>query len=112
VGIFSLLAGLGLFVYMVRRVGLGNIGANIRMFGMWFLLIICISGLRQLLRTWAWYFSIEAQARKISMLDLFNIKLIGDTITDLTFAGPFLGEPAKALVASAHLPASHRALRD
>lgn len=104
VGILSLLVGLGLFVYMVQKVGLGNLGTNLRTFGVWFLLIIGISGLRQLLRTWAWYFSIEAEARKISMLDLFNIKLIGDTITDLTFAGPFLGEPAKAMVASSRLP--------
>jgi hypothetical protein len=52
----------------------------------------------------SWYHSIEASQRRIGFGDLFKIRLIGETVTDLTLAGPFLGEPVKALIASSQLP--------
>lgn len=106
ISLVSLLGGLALFLYLVDRTGPGRILEQIEGFGWFFGLILLISGGRHLLRTLAWHYSLEPQYRRISLWGLFNIRLMGEAITDLTFAGPFLGEPMKALAASRHLPAT------
>jgi hypothetical protein len=106
ISLASLLAGLALFVYLVHRTGPGRILDQIEQFGWFFGLVLLISGVRQLLRTLSWHFSLEPEYRRIPLWRLFNIRLMGEAITDLTFAGPLLGEPMKALAASRQLPAT------
>ena len=99
-----LLAGLALFVYLIYKTGVGNVIAGVQLFGAGFLLLLIISGVRHVLRTVAWYYSIEQKHRRVSFVDLFKMRLIGEAISDLTFAGPVLGETAKTLAASTRMP--------
>jgi hypothetical protein len=99
-----LMAGLGLFAFLVYRTGVRTIISNIELFGAYFPLLLMISGTRQVVRTFAWRYCIEREHRGVSLLELFKLRLVGDAITDLTFAGPVLGETAKTYAAGEHMP--------
>ena len=99
-----LVAGLALFAFLVYRTGLRTIASNIKVFGGYFLLLLLISGMRQVLRTFTWRYCIEREHRQVSLWELFKLRLVGDAITDLTFAGPVLGETAKTYAAAEHMP--------
>lgn len=99
-----LLVGSVLFAFLVYRTGIHTIVSKLELFGAYFLLLLLISGVRQVLRTFAWRYCIEREHRQVSLLELFKLRLIGDAITDLTFAGPVLGETAKTYAAAVHMP--------
>ncbi len=99
-----LLVGSILFAFLVYHTGIHTIVSKLELFGAYFLLLLLISGLRQVLRTVAWRYCIEREHRQVSLLELFKLRLVGDAITDLTFAGPVLGETAKTYATGAHMP--------
>jgi Lysylphosphatidylglycerol synthase TM region len=105
----ALLAGLGIFVLLIVRTGPGTIAARIWEFGAGFLLLILISGVRHILRTIAWYHSIEPGERQVRFRDLFGIRMVGEAVTDLTFLGPLLGETVKGLTLSQRISPEHSA---
>lgn len=102
--LFWLFIGLALFAFLVYRTGLHTIISNIELFGVYFLVLLLISGLRQVVRTFAWRLCIDPEHRQVSLVELFKLRLVGDAITDLTFAGPVLGETAKTYAAGEHMP--------
>ena len=99
-----LVIGLALFAFLVYRTGIGTILSNIKLFGYYFLILLLISGTRQVLRAFAWRYCIEREHRQVSLFELFKLRLVGDAITDLTVAGPVLGETAKTYAAAEHMP--------
>jgi len=107
IGLLSLLAGVALFIYLVIKTGSSTILSEIRLFKANFLLLLLTSGIRQCFRTVAWNRCIEQDHRNLSFLDLFQIRLAAETITGLTFAGPFLGETAKAYVVAKRMPLAY-----
>lgn len=106
VGVAVTLVALALFVYLVSTTGLATILGNIRLLGSTMLLLVAIAATRQVLRTIAWQLCIEPGKRTVSFLELSLIRLAGESITALTFAGPLLGETAKAVVVSRRMPAA------
>lgn len=107
ISLLGLLAGLVLFVYLIQETGVGAIFGAIRLMGASFLLLLLLAGARQYVRAIAWYHSIEPAEREIGLWELFRIRLVGEAVTDLTIAGPFLGETTKALIVSRRLPVAH-----
>jgi hypothetical protein len=105
--LIALLIGLGLFVLLIARTGPSTILATVRNFGTGFLLLILISGMRHVLRTVAWYRSIEPDHRQVTLVDLFNIRLAAEAVSDLTFLGPVLGETVRTAEASKRLSAPY-----
>lgn len=105
-GIFLLL-GIALFVYVVNRVGLDDILASIRLIGFGIVAVLLVSAVRHLLRALAWLYCIEEGHRQISVFHLFNVRMAGDALKLLSFTGPFLGEPAKAVLVRKQLPMVH-----
>ena len=99
-----LLVGSVLFAFLVYRTGIHTIVSKLELFGAYFLVLLLISGARQVLRTFAWRYCIEREHRHVGLLELFKLRLVGDAITDLTFAGPVLGETAKTYATGAHMP--------
>jgi hypothetical protein len=100
VALVSLLAGSALFIFLIEKTGPSLIVTNIRLMGAGFLLILFTSGVRHLLRTISWYCCIEQDHRHVRLRDLVMVRLAGESLTDLTFAGPLLGETAKSLAIS------------
>jgi len=96
-------AGL-LFVYLVKRAGLGQIAAGIRNLGMGFVLILAISSLRQVVRSIAWMLCVEGPAR-LRFPDALRARLMGDAIGNvLPFASFIVSEPAKPALIRDRLP--------
>jgi len=102
-GVLTAIAGLALLVFVVWRVGVAEIAADIRQVGWGLLLIIVIGGLRFLLRAAAWRLCLDPP-HTMSLGNAFAAVICGDTIGNLTPLGPLVGEPAKAALVSRHVP--------
>lgn len=98
------LASLALFVYALRRTGIGTILDSARALGVGFVWLILLSGLRHALRTVAWHASIEPDTPRPGLLSLFALRLAGEGLNVATPAGPLLGESLKVWAASKHMP--------
>jgi hypothetical protein len=82
-------------VWVVLRVGVGEIAADVRQVGWGFAIIVAIGGLRFLLRAAAWRLCLDPPHR-LRLRDAFAAVVCGDAIGNLTPLGPLVGEPAKA----------------
>ena len=89
--------GCGLFAYLLIRLGPGEILSLLLRIGWGFLLIIVIYTGYNLVRANALAKCIAIEERS-SYWDLIEIRLMGEAVQYLTFTGPFLAEPAKALL--------------
>lgn len=92
-----LAAGCVLFVYLLIRLGPGAILALLARLGWSFLLMLAIYAGYNLLRAAALGLCIATGSRP-SFLELAAIRAAGEAVQYLTFTGPFLAEPAKALL--------------
>src|SRR5437870_10194628 len=94
-GVISLLIGLALFAYFVKKAGIGQILEGITRLGAGFLLVIAVSSVRQIARSTAWVLCMEAPF-KLRFRDAFRARVMGDAIGNiLPFAGFLVSEPAK-----------------
>lgn len=93
--IISLLIGIALFIYLLRQTGISEIAARVQTLGAGFLLILAISAVRQLARSYAWLRCMSDDERSIGLWAVLRARLAGDALADLTAAGPVLGEPIK-----------------
>lgn len=102
--IASLIAGLALLVYLIKRTGLDEIARYFQLMGWGFAGILALSAVRNLLRAGSWYFSIDPCHRDVSFWSLTQVMLAGEAIKYLTATGPLLGEPAKAAMVRRQVP--------
>jgi hypothetical protein len=103
-GLWWTLVGAALFAYLIYRTGIGVIYDNIRFFGWNFVILILITGSRQFMRAVAWRYCFEPRDRNVGLFELFSIRLLGEAVSDLTFAGPVLGETAKVMAIGKRIP--------
>ena len=96
--------GVGLFIGLIYRSGPNLVFTEAKQVGWGVALLVLTCGARYFVRTVAWFFSIEPQARKLGLFDLFKIRLAGETFGELMIAGLVVGESAKAIAASFWLP--------
>ena len=97
--------GVVVFAALVYETGPATILASVRACGSAFLVLIALTGVRHLLRTLAWRTCIEPGRRIVAFVDLFGIRLAAEAVTDLTFAGPVLGESVKELTVARRMDA-------
>src|SRR6185295_18832159 len=103
-GVISLLLGLALFGYFVRKAGVSQILEGITRLGAGFLLVIAISSIRQIARSYAWTLCMEAPYR-LRFRDAFRARVMGDAIGNiLPFAGFLVSEPAKPALIRDRVP--------
>ena len=95
VSFLSAAAGVVLLGYLLRRAGVGTVVQAIRLLGAGFLALLILSGIRHYLRAIAWRCCVDPEARPQRLFDLVTLRLIGESATDLSPAGPFLGETVK-----------------
>jgi hypothetical protein len=94
-GLLTAAGGLALLVWVVQRVGVAAIAANVRQVGWGLTAIVAIGGLRFLLRAVAWRLCLDPP-HTLRLRDAFAAVICGDAIGNLTPLGPLVGEPAKA----------------
>ncbi len=97
-------AGLGLFFYLIWRIGFDVLLANISRFGVWFLAIIAIGASWLFFQTWAWSIIQNAFFKKVPFLSLFRIKIIGDALNVLLPSASLGGEAARAYLLKKAVP--------
>jgi hypothetical protein len=95
VSFVAAVAGIALLGYLLRRAGVSTVVQAIRLLGAGFLVLLFLSGIRHCLRVIAWRCCVNPGAPPQRLLDLFALRLIGASVTDLSPAGPFLGETVK-----------------
>lgn len=94
-GVITAAGGLALLVWVVVRVGVAEITADVRQVGWGLALIVGLGGFRFLLRAAAWRLCLDPPHR-LHLRDAFAAVICGDAIGNLTPLGPLVGEPAKA----------------
>jgi hypothetical protein len=92
------IVGVVLFVYAVQVTGgIGSISVALTAMGWWFPLAFLTTIVAQWLRTVAWCLICD---RRYSFRSLARARLIGEALSYVSFAGPLLGDPAKAALLS------------
>jgi hypothetical protein len=101
---FAAVAGIALLGYLLRRAGVSTVVQAIRLLGAGFLALLFLSGIRQCLRAIAWRCCVDPGAPPQRLLDLFALRLMGESVTDLSPAGPILGETIRVWAVSKTIP--------
>jgi uncharacterized membrane protein YbhN (UPF0104 family) len=102
-GVVFAVAGALLFAYFVWRAGPVEVWNNISKIGAGFLLILVLSGLRFVVRAYAWTLCFEAPHR-LGLWHAFEAYLIGDTAGNIVPLGIVVSEPAKAALVRERVP--------
>src|SRR5947208_7135343 len=103
-GVLFALAGLALFAYFVKKAGVAQIADGIRRLGAGFVLIIAISAIRHIVRSFAWTLCMEPPYR-LRFWDALRARLMGDAIGNiLPFASFVISEPAKPALIRDRVP--------
>src|SRR6266853_4977985 len=105
VSIVSAVASIALLGYLLRRTGVNTVVQALRLLGAGFFVLLILSGIRHGLRAIAWRFCVDPGAHPQRFWDLFTLRLMGESVTDLSPAGPFLGESIKIWAASKSISA-------
>jgi|SRR5262245_11710100 len=90
----SAIIGFALFIYVINRTGLTEIWVRVNSLGAGFLLILAVSSIRYLSRSFAWMRCMAPDDRRVGFLSLWRARVAGEAIGDLTF-GPVIAEPMK-----------------
>lgn len=99
-----LILGLVLFVALLDRVGGRTILQQCLQMGWYFLLVLLVSSGRYLCRTVAWRYAFAPERELPPFVEMFQVRMAGDTLNYLTFLGPLVGEPAKAALLRREVP--------
>lgn len=103
-GIVFALLGLLLFAYFVRKAGVSEILVGIKRLGVGFLLILAISSIRQIARSFAWIRCLESP-HKLRFRDAFAARVMGDALGNIIpLASVAVAEPSKAAFVTHRLP--------
>src|SRR5436309_2926220 len=103
VGIIFALLGLLLFAFFVWKAGTKEIADGIKKLGAGFLLIILVSGLRYVVRTFGWILCFDGEER-LRFRDAFRAYIVGDAMGNLTPLGLVASEPTKAALVRDRVP--------
>jgi len=101
--VFSLL-GFLLFCYFIKRAGPGQILDGIKKLGAGFLLILAISSIRHIARSFSWMLCFDGTER-LKFWDALRGRLMGDALGNLVgFANVLVSEPAKPAMIRDRVP--------
>ncbi len=104
-GIIFAALGTLLFAYYIWRAGPRDIWQNMRSLGAGFLLVLAISGVRPLVRAFAWTRCFEAPQR-LRWRDALRAYLAGDALGNVMPLGIVVSEPTKAALVRDRVPLS------
>src|SRR5713226_954187 len=103
-GIVFTVAGLLLFVYFVRKAGVGQILDGIKKLGFGFVLILAISSIRHIVRSLSWMLCFDGPDR-LRFWDALRGRLMGDALGNIVGIANFLvSEPAKPAMIRDRVP--------
>lgn len=100
------IAGLGvsLFAFLIWKVGLSTFVENMRTLSWGLVALICVGGLSHVVKTCAWWFAFDREHRTVPFPRMLKVRLAGEAVGQLSFAGPLLGEATRALMVRSAVP--------
>ncbi|HEY3042247.1 MAG TPA: lysylphosphatidylglycerol synthase transmembrane domain-containing protein [Pyrinomonadaceae bacterium] len=103
-GILFALLGLLLFAYFVRKAGIPEIIVGIKRLGLGFLLVLAISVIRQMVRSFSWTRCFESPY-SLRFRDAFAARVMGDALGNIVpLASVAVSEPSKAAFVTNRVP--------
>lgn len=96
--------GVGLFAFLIWKVGLLTFVENMHALGWGLVALICVGGLSHVVKTCAWWFTFDREHRIIPFPRMLKVRLAGEAVGQLSFAGPLLGETTRALMVRPAVP--------
>lgn len=96
--------GIGLFILLVRSVGLTQVVSNIARIGWGFAAVVAVGGMSHTVKTWAWRFTLPPEHRRVPFLWTLRVRLAGEAVSQLSFAGQVFGETTRALMMRSQVP--------
>lgn len=103
--VFLIVGGI-LLAFLIHKIGLDTIVANIRDVGWWFVPIFCMGSGWYLLYTVAWRQFLGRLDGNISLWELFRIKITGEAVNTLTPANFLGGDPMRVYLLKKNFPAT------
>ena len=103
VGIIFAAIGILLFAFFVWKAGTKEIADGIKKLGAGFLLVLVVSGIRYIVRTFGWMLCFEGPER-VRFRDAFRAYVVGDAMGNLTPLGIVASEPTKAALVKDRVP--------
>jgi len=97
-------AGLGLFAWLISRIGTAALVEHVGRFGPWFLAIIGLSLAWLFLQTLAWRSVQSVHSRPVPLGRLYRAKIISDTLNALVPSVSVGGDAARAFLIRRHVP--------
>jgi len=91
-------AGLALLIFLIYRTGSETILGSITRVGWGFLVIVGLNLTRHLLRAASLYIAVQPEHRNFGYSSVVAARFGGEAINFFSFAGPFLGDAAKAVM--------------
>ena len=84
--------GVGLLIYLVRRVGSDNLLANVVTLGWGLALIIALGGVTHLVRAWAWRMTLTGWKGKTSLLRMLQVRMASEAAGQVGILGHLFGD--------------------
>jgi|SRR5947209_6831085 len=103
IGIIFAVIGILLFAFFVWKAGTKEIADGIKKLGAGFLLVLVVSGIRYIVRTFGWMLCFEGPER-VRFRDAFRAYVVGDAMGNLTPLGIVASEPTKAALVKDRVP--------
>lgn len=98
--------GLGLFTFLVWKVGPSTLVENIDALAWGLLAIIALDGVSHVVKTGAWRFNFAREHRTVPFLRLLGVRLAGEAASQLSL-GTVAGETTRALLLRSDVPTEH-----
>ena len=96
-------AGFGLLVYLIAELGPARIAAQLHGLGSILPAVLALTSAKYPLQTAGWRLALPGHARP-SWGESISATITGDALGYLTWAGPFTGEPIRALLVRGSVP--------
>ncbi len=102
-GALTAIAGTALFIWLVLKVGPGEIWTGFQKIGWGLAVIVALGGLRFATRAAAWKLCVEPP-HTLGFTTAFTAVVCGDAVGNVTPLGPLASEPTKIACVRGHIP--------
>ena len=106
--ILSVVFGVGLLTFLVRRVGFDNILPNFAALGWGLALIITLGGVSHLVRAWAWRMTLTGSRDKTSLLRMLQFRIASEAAGQVGFLGLVFGDVLRISAFDESIPVDNR----
>ena len=102
--LLTALMSVGLFSYLVWRVGPSNLWENFLALGWGFILVVALAGVSHVSKTWAWRLTLGEEKYRISFLRMMGLRLGAEAAGQLGLLGQTLGDSVRVSRLSSEIP--------